>query len=301
MKTLNINNYTFQYTVRGRGEPLIFVHGSASDYRTWEKQQETFSQHFRTIVYSRRYHWPNEPIPDGADYNMDEHVRDLEALLRALVAAPAHLVGHSYGAFVCMLLAIQAPELVRSLVLAEPPAITLFVSNSPKPTEILKLLFSRPHTAGAIIKFGAMGVAPATAAIRRGDMEEALSIFGKATLSEEAFENLSSSRLEQARANFIKAELLGSGFAPLDVMQLRTLQTPTLLISGETSPKLFHRLIDRLQELLPHTWRIEIPGAAHIMHEDNATVYNAEVLSFLTRQPQVVTSPMIVLNPNLTH
>jgi pimeloyl-ACP methyl ester carboxylesterase len=41
-----------------------------------------------------------------------EHVDDLEALLRLLDAAPAHLVGHSYGAFVCLLLAIRKPQIV---------------------------------------------------------------------------------------------------------------------------------------------------------------------------------------------
>ncbi len=55
---------------------------------------------------------------------MDEHVHDLEAFLHLLGAAPAHLVGHSYGALVSLLLAVQAPQLVGSLVLAEPPAIT---------------------------------------------------------------------------------------------------------------------------------------------------------------------------------
>ncbi|NIT60692.1 MAG: alpha/beta fold hydrolase, partial [Aliifodinibius sp.] len=73
----------------------------------------------------------------------------------------AHLVGHSYGAFLSLLLAMRQPDYVRTLVLAEPPAITLFVSNNPKPLEILKLLVSRPRTAAAIIKFGAKGVTPA--------------------------------------------------------------------------------------------------------------------------------------------
>jgi hypothetical protein len=49
---------------------------------------------YRTIVYSRRFHWPNEAIREGTDYSMTEHVDDLRALLRSLDAAPAHLVGH---------------------------------------------------------------------------------------------------------------------------------------------------------------------------------------------------------------
>ena len=88
---------------------------------------------------------------------MIKQVDDLQALIRSLDAAPAHLVGHSYGAFLCLLLAIREPHLVRTLTLAEPPVTTLLVSNKPGPLEIMKLLVTRPRTAAAIITFGTSG------------------------------------------------------------------------------------------------------------------------------------------------
>jgi len=283
MASVDINGTSFEYVESGRGEPLVLVHGSASDYRTWHLQRDELGKHFRVIAYSRRYHWPNEPISEGMDYAMAEHVDDLEALLRSLDAAPGHLVGHSYGAFLCLLLAIREPQLVRTLVLAEPPVVPLFVSNPPKPMEILKLLVSRPRTAVAIIKLGARGMSPATAAARRGDMEEAMRTFGRAVLGDEASGRLSEVRLEQVRANSIRAEFLGSGLAPLREDQVRGARAPALLLTGERSPALFHCLIDRLEELLPTSERIEIPRASHIVQEDNAPAYNAAVLSFLAR------------------
>jgi pimeloyl-ACP methyl ester carboxylesterase len=281
MAIREINDARFEYVERGTGEPVVLVHGSASDYRTWHSQLDELGQRYRTIAYSRRYHWPNEPIPEGADYSMEEHVRDLEAFLRSFDATPVHLVGHSYGAFLGLLLAIREPRFVRTLVLAEPPVITLFVSSSPKASEVLRLMLSRPRTAIAILKFGATGLGPATAAARRGEMEAAMRTFGNAVLGREFYGRLSPSRLEQVRTNAIKAELLGSGFAALHDESLRRLQTPTLLVSGQKSPGLFHRLVDRLEELLPRTERIEIPGASHIMHEDDVPAYNAALLSFL--------------------
>ncbi len=283
MAHVNTNGSALEYAEVGGGDPVVFVHGSASDYRTWYLQQEAFAERFRVISYSRRYHWPNEPIPDGADYSMDEHVADLYALLHSLGASPAHLVGHSYGAFVCLLLAMREPQLVRTLVLAEPPAITLFVSNTPKPLELLKLLATRPRTAAAIIKLGAMGLGPAKAAAERGDMEKAMRLFGTAALGREAYGHLSETRKEQVRANLFKAEFLGSGFPPLEEEPLRGVRTPTLLMTGRSSPRAFHRLADRLEELLPQAERAEIPDASHIMHEDNAPAYNAAVLSFLEK------------------
>lgn len=84
---------------------------------------------------------------------MYQHMEDLEDLIKKLNNS-VHLIGHSYGAFICLLLAMKSPHLINSLVLSEPPVITLYVSNTPKPLEILKLLFSRPGTAIALIKLG---------------------------------------------------------------------------------------------------------------------------------------------------
>jgi len=40
------------------------------------------------------------------------HVEDLAVFLRAIDAVPAHLVGNSWGAFICLLTAMRHPELV---------------------------------------------------------------------------------------------------------------------------------------------------------------------------------------------
>ena len=281
MAKLDVNGTTLEYVEKGAGVPVVLVHGSASDYRTWHAQLDHFGERYRTLAYSRRYHWPNEPIPEGADYAMDQHVDDLQVFLRSLDEAPVHLIGHSYGAFVCLLLAIRDPRLIRTLVLAEPPVITLFVSNSPKPSEILRLMLRRPRTAVSIVHFGATGVGPAAAAAKRGDMEATMRISGSAILGHEFYRRLSAARLAQVHANAIKAEFLGSGFAHLDPAAVRMIQKPTLLVTGRRSPKLFHRLIDRLEELLPRAQGVEIPSASHVMHEDNAPAYNEAVLSFL--------------------
>jgi pimeloyl-ACP methyl ester carboxylesterase len=281
MTTQRIDDESFDYEERGAGEPLVLVHGSASDRRTWDAQLDSFGARYRTIAYSRRFHWPNAPIPDGADYSMEAHVDDLEALLTTLNAAPAHLVGHSYGGFVCLLLAIRVPELVRTLVLAEPPVATLFVSSAPGPAELLSLALTRPRTALSVARFIATGLGPARAAARKGDLEEAMRRFGRAVLGPAFYHRLSPARREQIRANAIRAEFLGPGLPPLRDEDVRAVRAPTLLVTGRESPRFFHRLVDRLDELLPRSARLEIPGASHSMHEDEPARYDAGILAFL--------------------
>ncbi|MEJ2720791.1 MAG: alpha/beta hydrolase [bacterium] len=288
MASVDINGARLEYFEDGRGDPLVLVHGSASDYRTWHLQRGEFAEHFRVITYSRRYHWPNAPIEKDADYSMAGHVSDLLELLHFLGTRSVHLVGHSYGAYLCLVLATKEQRLVSSLVLAEPPAITLFVSDPPKPLELLKLLATRPRTAAAIIKFGAKGVAPASKAFRSGDIETGIRTFGDAVFGRGRYRKLPESRKAQVHDNIanVEAELLGSGFMPLDTDQIRNIEIPTLLVNGEESIDLFHRLTDRLEELLPHTERVEIPGASHMMHENNASAYNAAVLAFIRKHRQ---------------
>jgi non-heme chloroperoxidase len=167
---VSIDGDALEYVERGSGPPLVLVHGSASDYRTWKSQQDAFSTHFRTISYRRRWHWPNRQIPEGVDYSMRRHVDDLIQLIHSLDAGPAHLVS--------------------SLVLAEPPLVTLYVGSGPKPVELLTLLVTRPRTAAAILKFGALGVSPARNASRRGDMETGVRIFAEAVFGPGGYDRL---------------------------------------------------------------------------------------------------------------
>lgn len=266
----------------GAGQPVVLVHGSASDRRTWDRQIEAFRAHFRVVTYSRRYHWPNERIPEGAEYAMAEHVDDLHRVLESLRPARAHVIGHSYGAYLALMAAIRSPELVDRLVLAEPPVIPLITGFPPKPKKILQQLIVRPRSTLPAIAFVALGLIPAASAAKKGQSDKALRYMGKAILGSEAFAALSPARLEQVHQNFIKAELLSDSYMiPLDDAQVRSVTAPTLLVTGEQSPVVWHRLADRLAELIPGARHTEIPGASHIMHEDNAAAYNRAILTFL--------------------
>jgi pimeloyl-ACP methyl ester carboxylesterase len=278
-----INGASLAYQDTGNGPPVVLVHGSVSDIRTWDRQIPALSGDYRVISYSRRYFHPNEPLGDGADDPALTHVEDLIALIRSLDAAPAHLIGHSWGGLICLLTAIRSPDVVRSLVLMEPPVVSLFVSSPPRPSELLRVFIRRPGTAIAILKFGAGAIAPAQKAFRRGDDEAAIQAYGRGVLGEEMFSKLTESRLQQVRTNLKpeKAQILGSGFPPLKVEDVRGVRVPTLLMQGDRSPKLFHRLQDRLEELLGDVERFEVPGASHIMHEDNPDRANERIVEFL--------------------
>jgi pimeloyl-ACP methyl ester carboxylesterase len=284
MASIEVNGTRLDYVECGKGEPVVLVHGSASDRRTWSHQLDDLGRSFRAIAYSRRYHWPNQPIARDGDYSMPEHVEDLKSLMRALGLSSAHLIGHSYGGFACLQLAISDPGAVRSLVLAEAPVFTLLTPIPPRPRDLLKLFLTRPGMALAIANFGGRGLGPAIAAIRRGDREEALRRMGTAILGREPYRRLSDERLAQARANLIAAELLGSLFPRLTSDQIRGVRCPVLLVTGDRSPRVLLRLSSLLGDLLPDVERVEIARASHLMHEDEPSAFASAVVSFLSRR-----------------
>lgn len=285
VRTAAVDGATLAYREQGVGEPVVFVHGSSSDLRTWEQQLPAIGASYRAVAYSRRYARPNEDIEPDADDQMLPHVDDLVAFLPVRAAAPAHLVGHSWGAFICLLTAIRHPRLVRSLVLAEPPVLTLFISVPPRPTELLRLFVRRPATALAILSFGAKTHWPAQKAFRRGDDAAAMLRMAYGMLGRDAYERLPDERKQQARENVntLRAQVLGAGFPPLSDDDVRRVAAPTLLITGERSPAYPLRLTDRLQHLLPNAERVEIAAASHLMHEENAAAVNRAILDFVSR------------------
>ena len=105
-------------TTQGSGPDVVLVHGALGDQRQWDPIAAALPQ-FRTHSVSRRHHWPGPMPAAGERYTYDLHRDDVVALLNQLTG-PVHLVGHSYGAGVVLLAALQAPERLASLTLIEP-------------------------------------------------------------------------------------------------------------------------------------------------------------------------------------
>jgi pimeloyl-ACP methyl ester carboxylesterase len=285
VRTAKVDGATLAYREQGEGEPVVFVHGGISDLRTWEQQLPGVGRSYRAITYSRRFARPNEDIDPEADDLMSLGAEDLAAFLREIDAAPAHLVGNSGGALISLLVAVRHPDLVRTLVLEEPPVVSLFVKSvPPRPVDLLRLFVTRPRTAFAILKFGAT-MARVQKAFQRGEDAKAMRIFCHGVLGKAPFERFPEARLEQMRDNLseLRAFVLGAGFPILGDDDVRGIRAPVLLVTGELSPPFAFRMTDRLEELLPTVERVEIPDASHLMHEENAPAVNEAIVGFLGR------------------
>ena len=107
---------------RGKGVAVLFVHGTLGDYSTWDGQLGPFGETYRAIAYSRRYNYPNTNKLRPKHSAVVE-AEDLAAFIKKLDLGKVHVVGHSYGAYTALFLAVNHPDLVRTLTLAEPPIV----------------------------------------------------------------------------------------------------------------------------------------------------------------------------------
>jgi len=110
------------YRLRGEGPAVLVVHGMASDALTSDPMLEPLAAAgLRAIALDRRgYGASGAPEPYTAT-TVQEQAEDVAALLRALDATPALLVGDGFGALVVLELLVRRPDLVRGAVLADPP------------------------------------------------------------------------------------------------------------------------------------------------------------------------------------
>jgi non-heme chloroperoxidase len=270
MQRAQINGTRLAYMEKGEGTPVFFVHGSLADFRSWSPQVEPFSRRFRAVIYSRRFHYPNLTENAGVDYSAAVHARDLANLVRAVGPAPAHIVASSFGAYAALLLAVEDPACVRSLVLGEPPLFP-WLPELPGGSALLESFL---HNAWE----------PAKSAFQRGDLEGGARAFLSGVLGPGSFDRMPASARESMLQNAAEmtAETSSEGyFSPLTREQVAGIDKPVLLMNGERSPRMFHLLTDELSRILPHSTRSVVPAASHSMHLDNPKVYNETVLSFL--------------------
>jgi non-heme chloroperoxidase len=269
LKTVDVNGTQLHYIEEGRGDPLVLVHGGVNDWRSWRLQIGPFSQAYRVIAYSRRYHYPNAVPAELAHYAGAEHRDDLAGLIETLNLAPAYLVSSSYGAYVSLLLAGARPELVRALVLGEPPAFPLL----------------GPAAVDSIM---ARAISPSRLAFEREDQEQGVRSFINTVIGEGAFDRVPppvrSMMLDNAPEFRLEVNTPPEKyFSPISCEDIRTIQAPALLLTGELSPQFFHEITDELERCLPNRGRAVIPRASHGMHNMNPQAYNEAVLAFLAK------------------
>jgi len=112
------DNVKLFYESTGKGEPIIFVHEFAGDYRSWDPQINYLSRYYQCISFCARGYPPSEVPESESSYSQERAWRDILNVMDNLKIEKAHIVGLSMGGFATLHLGINAQDRVLSLVIA---------------------------------------------------------------------------------------------------------------------------------------------------------------------------------------
>ena len=115
VQRLALNGIELAFESEGSGPPVPLLHGLGADRRSWSLQRAALVDRRRVITVDLRGH--GESSRPSSGYGIPQLAADVAALIEALALPPTDVVGLSLGGMVAFQLAVDRPELVRSLVI----------------------------------------------------------------------------------------------------------------------------------------------------------------------------------------
>jgi 3-oxoadipate enol-lactonase len=108
---------SLSYEESGAGVPILFLHGVGSDKSAWRPQLQALSDSNRCIAID--YPGYGQSAFAAPEMDCSGLARALLEAVRSLTDGAIHVVGLSMGGVVALEMALQSPELVASLTLAD--------------------------------------------------------------------------------------------------------------------------------------------------------------------------------------
>jgi pimeloyl-ACP methyl ester carboxylesterase len=269
LEFLTVNGVRIAYAdTGGTGTPLVLVHGSWGSHHNWDPVVPGLAEHFRVLSYDRRGHSDSERSSGQGHFSDD--VADLAALIEQLGIAPAWVAGNSSGAAMTVKLAAARPELLRGIVVHEPPLFGLLEAGSPE--------------AYAVDAIDTGPLAEVGQRIAVGDHAGAAEQFvEQVALGPGSWTQLPHAMRAMMIANAptYLDELHDTEWRVVDETRLARYGGPALLTSGDHSPPVFQPIERRLAQLLPQAKRTTYAGAGHIPHVTHPEDYVTQLVRFI--------------------
>lgn len=268
LRDVSLPGTDLRYLEQGEGAAVVFVHGGASDHRAWDHQRPAVAGRFRFLAIDQRYFGKAPWADDGARFSLESHTADLAGFIATTGAAPVCLVGQSYGAVVALSTALQHPELVRALLINEPPLESIL-------TDRADLELARAET---------RELASIAATAKAGDAAAATRSFhdwvnGQAGAFDSLSAGLQAMRYDNART--LPFQLSPPARASITCAGVGKIAAPVLITTGAATRTYFRLISTALHRCIPGSSLVTIPGAQHLAPFQAPEPFNRTLLSFL--------------------
>lgn len=237
---------------------IVFVHGWSGNVHNWWDQFEYFSRRYHVLVFDLPGHGKSEK-GEHLKYDMEEWVSAVESMMEARSISSAVVVGNSAGGNIAARFALEHPERVELLVLADSTGSGRDgVIKVVKPVINPKKLERAGLTTGEHFP-GEDSKSRARAEMIRsyvGTREEGPYLDGLARSFAASYERISNEELAQ-------------------------IEMPTLLLWGRDDPVVPKRALRIFQKHVPDNRTYWISGAGHNPNTETPEVFNCAVEAFI--------------------
>ena len=270
MTVLDVAGLPSRHWNRCGERPVLALHCSLAHAGAWSGLAEAL--HGVTMTALDAPGHGRQPDWDGVSDLHGQATREAVALAESLGGGEAiDFIGHSFGGTVALRIALERPELLRSLTLCEP------------------VIFAAARDAGhpAFAAFQAKHLEMARL-VMAGEMGQATAFFHGIWGNGVAFADLPerAQHYMEARIGQIVAMnpvLLGDTAGLLRYMGLEAVGVPVLLIEGAESPAVIDAVHSELARRLPQVQRLSVPGAGHMVPISHAVEIAPMVQAHLER------------------
>lgn len=257
------------------GPPLLFLHGVTRAWRDFAPLFPPVCMRWQPVGLDFRGHGRSARAP--GKYRVIDYIDDAVAVLTGL-HEPAVIYGHSLGALVAVAAAASAPNLVRGVILEDPPGSAL-LSNIRDTAyfaqfKAMQVLagdtFAIPELARQMAGIPLPGQGGAT--VRLGELRDAASL------------RFAARCLKDADPDVLTPVIAGKWLDGFDVeSSMRGVKCPALLIRGDDAKG---GMLNRTEAEQWVAWMadatlIDVPGIGHLIHWLDTETTVRLLLSFL--------------------
>ena len=268
------NGIKISYDLKGKGFPLILIHGFGSKKEIWKPQIIDFSKKYKTITFDLRgtgkTDRPNYP------YTMEMFADDIKGLIDYLKIESTHLIGRSLGGMIAQNFVLKYPQNVKKLVLIASNAIfddesvvDLVINNRIKDIELLKKDPVKAFWNKSLFVYHQKF----RRELKQNSKKKFYSAFSLEDLIEESTINPSRAQDIINQGNAMK------GHNTLN--RLSEIKNETLLLAASHDRLIPKSLMVEINKRIPNSILKIIDKAGHFMTVSRATEVNNIILDFL--------------------
>jgi pimeloyl-ACP methyl ester carboxylesterase len=245
--------------------PVLLLHSGGFTSRQWRRLAEALAPTHPVVLPDFIGYGRSTPWPEGKTFSFRAELAMVEALVEQ-IGRPVHVVGHSYGGLLALLLALEKPAQVRSLAVYEPVSFG-FVDE-------------RIDAEGALAQMQVKTKAEAAnGKVSDGWLETFVDWWngpgawkGMNDETKGAFRQVSWKLVQEVQSLIADKTSLAT---------YATITAPTLFLTGETSPGVERRVVEALAGALPKATVQRFAGAGHMAPITHAGPVNEAILAHI--------------------